>query len=223
MRQALVLTLLACGLCWGQAPTDCKPSSANIPGAQYPCVYPDNRVALRILAPDAQKVQVRMGQTYDMVKGAEGMWTVTTPPQVVGYHYYYLIVDGVQVNDPASESFYGVSRQSSGIEIPEVGVDYYSVKEVPHGEVRSVRYFSQVTGKWRQCFVYTPPDFDANPKAKYPVLYLMPGYGEDEHGWFTQGRADLILDNLIAAKKTKPMIAVTDNQFTAVNPGVRPR
>ena len=223
MKAILVLSALACGLCWGQAADDSKPASTNIVGQDYPRVHADNRVTFRLKAPDAQKVQVSLGNTnLDMQKDADGVWSVTVPPQVVGFHYYYLIVDGVQVNDPASETFYGVSRESSGIEIPEQGVDYYGVKEVPHGEVRSVRYFSKVTGKWRQCFVCTPPDFDANPKARYPVLYLMPGYGEDERGWFNQGRADLILDNLIAAKKTRPMIAVTDNQFTALRPGEAP-
>jgi enterochelin esterase family protein len=223
MKAILLLSTLICGLCWGQAADDSKPASTNIMGQEYPRIHADNRVTFRLQAPDAQKVQAHLGNTnYDMEKGADGTWSVTVPPLVVGFHYYYLIVDGVQVNDPASETFYGVSRESSGIEIPEQGVDYYSVKEVPHGEVRSVRYFSKVTGKWRQCFVYTPPDFDANPKAKYPVLYLMPGYGEDERGWFNQGRADLILDNLIAAKKARPMIAVTDNQFTALKPGEAP-
>ena len=218
MRQALVLTLLACGLCWGQPGNDCKPSSANIPGAQYPCVYPDNRVALRILAPDAQKVQVRMGQTYDMVRGSDGMWSVTVPPQVVGYHYYYLFIDGVQVNDPASESFYGVSRESSGIEIPEAGVDYYNPKDVPHGEVRSQWYFSKITNAWRRCYVYTPPDYNTNFKARYPVFYLQHGGGEDERGWVIQGRVNFILDNLIAEKKAVPMIIVMDKGY-ATKPG----
>lgn len=222
MKTILLLSTLACGLCWGQAADDSQPATTNFAGQEYPRLHADLRVTFRLKAPDAQKVQVRLGKTYDMEKGADGLWSVTLPPQVVGFHYYYLIVDGVQVNDPASETFYGVGRQSSGIEIPEQGVDYYSVNDVPHGQVRSVRYFSKVTGKWRQCFVYTPPDFDANPKARYPVLYLMPGFGEDQRGWFTQGRADLILDNLIAAKKAKPMIAVTDNQFTALKPGEAP-
>jgi enterochelin esterase family protein len=222
MNKILVLSALACGLCWGQAADAGLPASTNIAGHEYPRVHADLSVTFRLKAPDALKVQVRLGKIYDMEKSADGTWSVTLPPQVVGFHYYYLIVDGVQVNDPASESFYGVGRQSSGIEIPEKGVDYYSVKEVPHGQVRNVRYFSKVTGKWRQCFVYTPPDFDTNPKARYPVLYLMPGFGEDQRGWFTQGRADLILDNLIAAKKAKPMIAVTDNQFTALKAGEAP-
>jgi enterochelin esterase family protein len=138
---------------------------------------------------------------------------------VVGFHFYYMNVDGAVVNDPGGESHYGGGRESSGIEIPEIGVDYYSVRDVPHGEVRAKRYFSKVTGQWRRCLVYTPPDYDTNTRVRYPALFLMPGYGEDERGWFEMGRADLILDNLIAAKKAKPMILVSDNQFSALKPG----
>jgi enterochelin esterase family protein len=218
MKLTLTLTLLACGMCWGQPADDCKPSTANIQGAKIPCVYPDNRAKFQLLAPDAQKVQVRLGQTYDMVKGADGIWSVTIPPQVVGFHYYYLIVDGVQVNDPASEAFYGVSRESGGIEIPEKDVDYYDPKPVPHGDIRSHWYFSKVTNAWRQCFIYTPPDYDTNTKARYPVLYLMHGGGEDQRGWAIQGRANFILDNLIAEKKAKPMLIVMDS-MAARKPG----
>jgi enterochelin esterase-like enzyme len=153
-----------------------------------------------------------------MERSADGTWSVTVPPQVPGFHYYYLFVDGVQVNDPTSESFYGVSRQSSGIEIPEKGVDYYEVKTVPHGEVRNFRYYSKVTSSWRRAFVYTPPDYDTNVKARYPVFYLQHGGGEDERGWPVQGRVDNILDNLIAEKKAKPMIIVMDKGY-ALKPG----
>jgi enterochelin esterase family protein len=132
--------------------------------------------------------------------------------------YYYLIVDGVQVNDPASEAFYGVSRESSGIEIPEPGVDYYDAKDVPHGDVRSHWYFSKVTNAWRQCYIYTPPDYDRNVKARYPVLYLLHGGGEDQRGWVIQGRVNFILDNLIAEKKAKPMLIVMDS-MAARKPG----
>ena len=218
MTRTLTLALLAGGLCWGQAANDCKPSSANIQGAKFPCVYPDNRATFQVVAPDAQKVQVRLGQTYDMARGADGLWSVTLPPLVVGFHYYYLIVDGVQVNDPASEAFYGVSRESSGIEIPEKGVDYYDAKDVPHGDVRSHWYFSKVTNGWRQCYIYTPPDYDKNVKARYPVLYLLHGGGEDQRGWVIQGRVNFILDNLIAAKKAKPMLIVMDS-MAARKPG----
>jgi enterochelin esterase family protein len=218
MKLTFTLAVLSCGLCWGQAADDCKPSTLNIPGAQYPCVYSDNRVTFRLAAPDAKNVQVRLGRAYDMTRGADGLWSVTIPPQVVGFHYYTLLVDGVPVADPASKTFFGSGWENSGIEIPEQGVDYYSAKDVPHGDVRLRWYPSKVTGKWRRCYVYTPPDYDNNVKARYPVLYLLHGWGEDEQGWHVQGRVDFIMDNLIAAKKAKPMLIVMDN-LNAVKPG----
>ena len=118
MKAIVLLSTLACAFCWGQAADESKPASTNLMGQEYPRVHADNRVTFRLRAPDAQKVQVHLGNTnYDMEKAADGTWTGTVPPQVVGFHYYYLMVDGVQVNDPASETFYGVSRESSGIEI----------------------------------------------------------------------------------------------------------
>jgi enterochelin esterase family protein len=128
------------------------------------------------------------------------------------------VIDGVEVSDPATQVFYGSNRYSSGIEIPEKQVDYYEPKSVPHGEVRAKWYYSKVTGAWRRCFVYTPPDYDRNLKARYPVLYLLHGGGEDETGWPTQGRVNFILDNLIAEKQAKPMIIVMDS-MTARKPG----
>jgi enterochelin esterase-like enzyme len=214
----LSLALLLCGPCWGQTADDCKPAPTNIMGARYPCVYPDTRVMFRLSAPEAKTVQVRLGQTYDMVRGEDGMWSVTLPPQVVGFHYYSLMVSGIAVNDPASETFFGSGWFNSGIEIPEQGVDYYSAKDVPHGEVRSCWYFSKVTGKWRRCYVYTPPDYDTNIKARYPVLYLLHGWGENQWGWHIQGRMNFIMDNLIAEKKANPMVVVMDN-LNAAKPG----
>ena len=218
MRLTFTLAVLSCGWCWGQAADDCKPSTLNIPGAQYPCVYSDGRATFRLAAPDAKSVQVRLGRPYDMTRGADGMWSVTIPAQVVGFHYYTMVVDGVTVADPASKAFFGSGWENSGIEIPEQGVDYYSAKDVLHGEVRQRWYFSKVTGKWRRSYVYTPPDYDNNPKARYPVLYLLHGWGEDEQGWQVQGHVDFIMDNLIAAKKAKPMLIVMDN-LNAVKPG----
>jgi enterochelin esterase family protein len=153
-----------------------------------------------------------------MTRGADGVWSVTIPPQVVGFHYYTLAVDGVAVADPASKTFFGSGWENSGIEIPERGVDYYSAQDVPHGDVRQRWYLSKVSGKWRRCYVYTPPDYDNNMKARYPVLYLLHGWGEDEQGWHVQGRVDFIMDNLIAAKKAKPMLIVMDN-LNVVKPG----
>ncbi|HOK47531.1 MAG TPA: alpha/beta hydrolase-fold protein [Bryobacteraceae bacterium] len=216
--RALTLILLASGLCWGQAAGDCKPSALNVPGAQYPCVYPDGRATFRVRAPEAKSVQVSVGMRYNMTKGDDGVWSVTTEPLVVGFHYYTLIIDGAQVADPATETFFGSGWYNSGIEIPEPGVDYYHAKDVPHGEVRSRWYFSKVTGKWRRCFVYTPPDYDTNVKARYPVLYLLHGWGENQWGWHMQGRMDFIMDNLIAEKKARPMLVVMDN-LNATKPG----
>ena len=165
-------------------------------------------------------MQVRLGGAHDMTKGADGLWMVTIPPQVVGFHYYSIVMDGAVMADPATRTFFGSGWDNSGIEIPEPDADaaYYSAKDVPHGQVSQRWYYSKVTGKWRRCYVYTPPDYDANSRARYPVLYLLHGWGENEQGWHTQGHVDLIMDNLIAAKKAKPMIVVMDN-LNAVKPG----
>jgi enterochelin esterase-like enzyme len=201
-----------------QPPADCKPSSLNIPGAPYPCIYPDNRVMFRVVAPDAQKVRVRLGPGFDMSKGPDGLWYATTTPQVVGFHYYTLSIDGAVVADPATRTFFGSGFDNSGIEVPEPDADYYTLKDVPHGQVVQRWYFSKVTGKWRRAYIYTPPDYDTNTRLKYPVLYLLHGWGENEQGWHVQGHVDVITDNLIAEKKAKPMIIVMDN-LNAVKPG----
>ena len=216
--KTLAFLLLGCSVCWGQTPDECRPSSLNIPGAPYPCVYPDHRATFRLLAPDAQKVQVRVGKDFDMAKGDDGAWTVTTTPLVEGFHYYSLVVDGVTMADPATRTFFGSGWENSAIEVPEAAdVDFYLPKDVPHGQVSQRWYYSKVTGKWRRCYVYTPPDYDAG-KKRYPVLYLLHGWGEDQTGWHVQGHADLILDNLIAAKKARPMVIVMDN-LNAAKPG----
>jgi enterochelin esterase-like enzyme len=215
-----LLPLILGAMCWGQGAADCKPSSLNIPGAPYPCVHADRSVTFRVAAPDAQKVQVRLGGAHDMTKGADGLWMVTIPPQVIGFHYYTITVDGAVVADPATRTFFGSGWDNSGIEIPEPDSDaaYYAPNDVPHGQVSQRWYYSKVTGKWRRCYVYTPPEYEANSRMRYPVLYLLHGWGENEQGWHTQGHMDLILDNLIAAKKARPMIVVMDN-LNAVKPG----
>jgi enterochelin esterase-like enzyme len=221
MRSTFLLTALTLsfGLCQSQAADDCRPSALNIPEAKYPCIYSDGRVLFRVLAPDAQKVSVRIGgQGFDMTKGPDNVWSVTTTPLVAGFHYYSLRIGGAAVADPSTMTFFGSGWPNSGIEIPEPDADYYSAKDAPHGHVSQQRYYSSVTTKWRRSFVYTPPDYLSNAKARYPVLYLLHGWGEDETGWYTQGHVDLIMDNLIAAGKAKPMIIVMDN-LNAVKPG----
>jgi enterochelin esterase family protein len=148
-----------------------------------------------------------------MSKDENGVWSVTTDPLVVGFHYYFLIIDGVSVSDPASETFYGCGRMASGIEIPESkeAAAYYRYQpNIPHGQVREVHYYSSIEDAPRRCFVYTPAEYETQSDKKYPVLYLQHGMGEDERGWSQQGKMSFILDNQIAEGKCVPMIVVMD-------------
>ncbi len=217
-KVAIAMLLVATGICWAQPPADCKPSSLNIPGAPYPCVFPDHHAMFRVSAPEAQSVKVRVGKGVDMTKGADGLWYATTTPLVEGFHYYMLNIDGASVSDPATQSFFGGGEWSSAIEIPADDADFYSHKDVPHGVVRIQQYYSTVTQQWRRCLIYTPPGYDTNAKMRYPVLYLLHGWGENELGWTFQGHVDDIMDNLIAAGKVKPFLIVMDN-LNAVKPG----
>jgi enterochelin esterase-like enzyme len=210
VRVALMV-LVCCGVCWGQGGDEVRRASSNVDGAEYPRVHSDSRVDFQVIAPAAQKVQVQIaGATLDMLKHDDGTWTVTSAPQVPGFHYYSIVVDGAVVADPASKTYFGIAREASAVEIPEKGVDFYDAKNVPHGDVREHWYFSKVTGGWRRCYVYAPPGYDASLKTRYPVLYLQHGAGEDETGWIRQGHANFILDNLIAAGKARPMLIVMD-------------
>jgi enterochelin esterase-like enzyme len=184
------------------------PASTNVRRVKYPQVLPDSRVVFRIKAQYAKKVQIDLVKKYDLIRDSEGVWEVTTDSVSEGFHYYSLLIDSVAVADPASETFYGMGRMASGIEIPFKGGEYYAIKDVPHGDIRIKRYFSTVIRSWRRFYIYTPPGYDSNTNEKYPVLYLLHGGGEDERGWATQGRTDLILDNLIAQGKAKHMLVV---------------
>jgi enterochelin esterase-like enzyme len=193
--------------------------AAEQPVAKAPLVHPDKRITFSLKAPEARSVAVEGGDglgsgPFQMTKDASGVWSATTPPAVPGFHYYWFVVDGLQVNDPSSDTFFGYGKPTSGLEVPEQGADYYAIKAVPHGEVREKTYFSKSTGAWRRARVYTPAEYDKNPKARYPVLYLQHGAGEDETGWTRQGRAQFILDNLIAAGKARPMIVVMERGYT---------
>ena len=196
-----------------------KPAVTNINPDGFPRILDNLSVVFKIKAPDAKKMQIDLGKLYDMTKDDQGFWTVTTAPQVPGFHYYSLVIDGVKVVDPASETFYGMGRMSSAIDIPEKGVDFYEVKAVPHGALSSKYYFSKVTNSWRRLFVYTPAGYDINAKVKYPVIYIQHGGGEDERGWAVQGKTDIILDNLIAEGKAKPMIVVISNGNVSTSGG----
>lgn len=183
-------------------------ATTNVRGAKYPLILPNHHVMFRLKAPEAQRVQIDLGKKYDLIKDNDGFWSITTDSIGEGFHYYSLLIDGIATADPASESFYGMGRMASGIEIPFADGDYYSEKDVPHGDIRIKRYYSTVTKSWRQVYIYTPPGYDTNISEKYPVLYILHGGGEDERGWATQGKTDMIMDNLIAGKKAKPMLVV---------------
>ena len=210
MKKLIWIALLAAGACGAQDVATFQPAETNVLNAEYPRVDSTGRAQLRIKAPDANKVKLNFwsGPKVDMEKQADGFWTITTAPLVPGLHYYVFNVDGADVSDPGSTAYFGGSRYVSAVEVPEPGSTYYSIQDVPHGQVRDVWYQSQVTGSWRHAMVYLPPDYEANPKKRYPVLYLQHGGGEDETGWIRQGRANFILDNLIAAGEAKPMIIV---------------
>ncbi|WP_461639117.1 alpha/beta hydrolase-fold protein [Labilibaculum euxinus] len=183
-------------------------AESNVRSAQYPKILTDGRAVFRIKAPEASKIQVDLGRKYDMIRQADGFWEVTTDSLSEGIHYYSLIIDGVTVADPSSETFYGMGRMASGIEVPFAGDGYYQIKEVSHGDIRFKHYYSNLTHSWRNFYMYTPPGYSQNTKEKYPVLYLLHGGGEDQRGWANQGKTDLILDNLIAEGKAKPMVIV---------------
>lgn len=191
-----------------QLPEGTKSASTNINANDCPCVFPNRSILFKVSAPDAAKVQIDMGKLYDMQKNDKGVWMVTTDPQDPGFHYYSLVIDGVKVADPASESFFGMGRMASGTDIPETGIDFYDLKNVPQGELRSRSYFSKTLGVWRNINIYTPPGYDKNTTKSYPVLYIQHGGGEDERGWAIQGKANIILDNLLADGKAVPMIVV---------------
>lgn len=193
---------------------DFKPSSVNQQGKLYPQVNSQGRVRASILAPQANKVQLDLGGTkYDMVKDEKGIWTGVSEPQDEGFHYYQLNIDGASVPDPGTVYFYGAGRLGSAIEIPAADQEFFAMKDVPHGLVSENIYFSKLTNSFRRCFVYTPANYNEDSKTRFPVLYLQHGSFEDETGWAVQGKANLILDNLIASKKANPMIIVMDNGY----------
>ncbi len=217
MKTAVLgIVFLVCLPAMAQTPVDdFKPSSLNQPGKQYPQVNSERRVRARVVAPQAQGVILEFlgGAKYPLSKGEDGAWVGVTRPQDEGFHYYQLAIDGAGVPDPGSLYFYGGSRWGSGLEVPAQDQDFYAVKDVPHGQLRQNLYYSKNAKANLRCFVYTPPDYERDPSKRYPVLYLQHGGGEDDTGWGNQGRAGLIMDNLIAEGKARPFIIVMANSY----------
>ena len=191
---------------------DFRPSVLNQPGQQYPMVNSQGYARFRVVAPDAKSVIVSLGLGGRggtvLRKDKEGVWVGTTDgPMDEGFHYYHLTIDGGVFNDPGTKNYYGSCRWERGIEIPAHDEDFYAMKQVPHGNVQQVYFYSKSTDTHRRAFVYTPPTYGKD-KKKYPVLYLQHGWGEDETAWSNQGHANLIMDNLIAEGKIEPFIIV---------------
>jgi len=193
---------------------DFKPSSLNQKGKEFPAVNSERRIRARVVAPGAHSVAFDIGAVkYPLTKGEDGAWVGTSIPQDEGFHYYQIVVDGAQVPDPNSLYFYGASRWGSGVEVPARDQEFYALKNVPHGQLRETPFYSKRSDAVLRCFVYTPPDYEKNASKRYPVLYLQHGGGEDETGWGSQGKTGVIMDNLIAAGKTKPFIIVMASSY----------
>jgi enterochelin esterase-like enzyme len=205
-------------------PTGFKPASTNTFLSQYPAVNPATRQAtFRVVAPYAQNVTLQLSGKHTMSKDEKGVWWYTTDPLVVGFHYYAVMIDSVPVMDRGSEAYFGSNWESAGIEIPEGPEgDYYRFnKDIPHGQVRSLYHWSDVNGLERHVNVYVPAEYEKNTSKKYPVLYLVHGWGEDENGWSVQGHMANIMDGLIAAGKSVPMIIVMPSGDIKTNSDVR--
>ena len=216
-----------------EVPADAFIAETTIPGNEFPKVDKEHRAYFYIKAPEARKVIVDIcNKKYDMQRDGKGGFMAVTDPLPVGFHYYFMNIDGVNFIDPASETFFGCNRESGGIEIPEGPEgDYYRPQQgVPHGLVRSIYYWSEhstknghqpminrqssmVNGEWRHAMVYTPAEYELakNAKKRYPVLYLQHGMGEGETSWTLQGKMQHIMDNSIAKGEAVPMIVVMES------------
>lgn len=206
-------------------PEGFKPASTNTFLSSYPAVNAQTRKAMfRVVAPTAGKVQVDLAnKRYDMTKDEKGVWTCISEPQVAGFHYYSIWIDSVAVMDRNTQAFFGSNWESSGIEIPEGPEgDYYRFnKTIPHGQIRSIYYWSDINGLERHINVYVPADYEKNSNKNYPVLYLVHGWGEDENGWSVQGHMANIMDGLIESGKAVPMIVVMPSGDIKTNSDVR--
>ena len=198
-----------------EVPADAVIAETTIPGNEFPKVDKEHRAYFRINAPQARKVIVDIcNKKYDMQPDGKGGFMAVSDPLPVGFHYYFMNIDGVNFVDPASETFFGCNRESGGIEIPEGPEgDYYRPQVgIPHGQVRNIYYHSPHSkfGEWRRALVYTPAEYEKGNK-RYPVLYLQHGMGEGETSWMLQGKMQHIMDNAIAKGEAVPMIVVMES------------
>ena len=212
------LVLLALGTLAGFVDTATvaqQPKKEAAPRVVSPEVHADKKVTFRINAPKATEVAVRgdwmTGPAEKLAKDEKGVWSVTIGPLAPDFYSYAFTVDGVRTLDPANPTIkQGVASLDNMFFLSGPEADFQDNKPVPHGDVRQVWYQSATLKDQRRMHVYTPPGYDTGTE-KYPVFYLLHGGGDEDSGWSTVGRAGFILDNLIAAKKAKPMIVVMPN------------
>ena len=196
-----------------EVPADAFIAETTVPGNEFPKVDKDRRAYFYLHAPEANKVVLDIcSKKYEMQRDGKGGWMAVTDPLVVGFHYYFMNIDGVNFIDPSTETFFGCNREAGGIEIPEgdEGNYYRPQQGIAHGQVRSIYYYAKSTNEWRHALVYTPAEYEKG-KKKYPVLYLQHGMGEDETGWSKQGHMQHIMDNAIAKGEAVPMIVVMES------------
>ena len=201
-----------------EVPADAVTVENAIPGNEFPKIDKQRRAYFRIQAPEARKVVVDIcSKKYEMQPDGRGGFMAVTDPLPVGFHYYFMNIDGVNFIDPASETYFGCNREAGGLEVPEGPEgDYYRPQlGIAHGSVRSIYYHSPNSkfGEWRHALVYTPAEYDIakNAKKRYPVLYLQHGMGEGETSWMLQGKMQHIMDNAIAKGEAVPMIVVMES------------
>lgn len=214
----LALTLNTCLGADPEPVSDWRPAPSNQSGRTYPQVNSEGRVKFRIQAPKAQSVGVSFRDSSVFTQDKDGAWYGYTRPLDEGFHYYTLTIDGAEVPDPNSQYFFGAGRWGSAVEVPAHDAHIYALKNVPHGQLREIHYWAKSAGTNRHAYVYTPPEYDIDPSKRYPVLYLQHGAGEDESGWGRQGHAGLIVDNLLAEGRAKPLIIAMEfggNPFAA--------
>ncbi len=192
------------------------------PQVVSPEVQADRKVTFRILAPQAQAVRLTggdiqgLGQNNQLTKGENGVWELSVGPIDPGTYRYTFNVDGVATLDPRSP-FTSESNNNVWSVVHVPGLEFADTKQVPHGGVASVTYYSSTLGAFRRMHVYTPPGYERG-SDKYPVFYLLHGAGDSDDSWTSVGRANFILDNLIAAKKAKPMLVVMPAGHTRRGP-----
>ncbi len=187
------------------------PAQSPPPPLISPEVHPDGSVTFRLRAPNATRVAVeREGQrAVPMQKDEQGVWSVTTDPMEPDLYGYSFVADGVALIDPSNPLMKpNLLHPQSVVHVPGPPSTVWEISDVPHGTIHHHFYRSAIVGDNRDFYVYTPPGYDPKAKRRYPVLYLLHGYSDDASGWTAVGRAHVILDNLIAQGKAKPMVIV---------------